>query len=143
MTEIGPTKTQWYFDWHHDFSVDAPSGSRAADAQGRCPLIWLRCDRRAASHTPGQWVFEESQDRVIAPGQIVKGEVAIVGVLSGHFETERRYNGALIAKAPELLEALQDMLAQHGCKCGHPYCKTCDRIKDYEKLIEEAKGKEE
>lgn len=41
---------------------------------------------------------------------------------------------------PDVIEALEDMVAQFRCGCGNPACKTCDRIKDYEKLIEEAKG---
>jgi hypothetical protein len=41
---------------------------------------------------------------------------------------------------PDVIDALKDMVAQAKCGCGSPACKTCDRIKDYEKLIEEASG---
>ena len=44
---------------------------------------------------------------------------------------------------PDVIDALKDMVAQYKCGCWAPACKTSDRIKDYEKLIEEAKGKDE
>lgn len=42
---------------------------------------------------------------------------------------------------PDVIDALQDMVDRFRCGCGAPACKTCDRIKDYDKLIEEAKGR--
>jgi hypothetical protein len=79
---------------------------------------------------------------LFAPGVIVKGEPAIVGSLSGCFEGEQSYNALLIAAAPELLEAVEDLVSRHACECGHPACEACRRTVEYRELIRKAKGKE-
>lgn len=47
----------------------------------------------------------------------------------------------LDAQVQNLKDALLDMLAQHGCTCGHPACKACERTREFGELILKEQGK--
>ena len=46
----------------------------------------------------------------------------------------------LIAAAPDLLAALEEMAAQHYCGCNHPACWGCKRDEMCKQAIAKAKG---
>lgn len=80
--------------------------------------------------TPGGWVVDEDYDVTTSDGRVVA--FTAVGVFE---EEEILKNAQLIAAAPDLLEALQDVMAeQSGTEkiCGHNgFTCTCpyDRAK--------------
>lgn len=57
------------------------------------------------------------------------------GFEQAHAEIER-----LKAQNAELLNALEDMAAQHFCGCNHPACKNCERDVMCRSVIAKAKG---
>ena len=49
-------------------------------------------------------------------------------------------DGRLMAAAPDLLEALELMLNQYGCLCGHPHCNMCADSGIARAAIQKARG---
>lgn len=68
--------------------------------------------------TPGPWVVDNYGD-VQANGE----DVARIASDFDHAAAD----AALIAAAPDLLDALQEFAVQHQCGCGHPHCNDCAR----------------
>jgi hypothetical protein len=65
-----------------------------------------------SKHTPGRW--EAKPNSVVAPCD-VRGFTSICLLIGGHKTGEEvRANARLIAAAPELLEALRDMVSDHA-----------------------------
>lgn len=69
-----------------------------------------------AKHTPGPWRVENRLVRATKHKQIC--EVPAYGVVHGKVDEA---NARLIAAAPELLEALVNLLAVHECEGGTKY----------------------
>ncbi len=61
----------------------------------------------SSTHTPGPWTHDPETERIYAEGG---GRwIASVGEVGTDTDGESAANGALIAAAPDLLEALRDM----------------------------------
>jgi hypothetical protein len=83
------------------------------------------------AHTPGPWTAE-GENNCWVDGCNAEGQTALVAKVSfGSPATqEQRANARLIAAAPELLEALKEMLLQHGVRGGNgPSAKARAAIK--------------
>ena len=68
---------------------------------------------KIAQHTPGPWKATYGNDMsisIVAPGNAVYDELSICRVSAKDNSKEREQNARLIASAPELLEALEDIL---------------------------------
>lgn len=87
--------------------ADRITASAPAPAQ-----IQSRSYTMSAKHTPGPWVFDTSND-----GESVKasnGNYIIEDVYHADYVSGSTADRRLIAAAPELLEALQDMVDYYG-----------------------------
>lgn len=64
-------------------------------------------------HTPGPWKMHSNIGRKSEPGVIADAAPCIIAIMGNHKEwpVEAEANARLIAAAPELLEALEDMLS--------------------------------
>jgi len=91
------------------------------------------------AHTPGPWfcgrALRGGQECIVGDGDSVVCFMPdrTIGC------TFIPANARLIAAAPELLEALQDIAADK-CGCGHPHCNRCARDRDLAALIAKATG---
>ena len=90
-------------------------------------------------HTPGPWK--------LSGANTVHGADCIVAFVGTADEEVRRLSGErqsadahLIAAAPDLLEMLEEMAAQHYCGCRHPACKRCKDDDACAAVIAKAKG---
>ncbi len=90
-----------------------------------------------SQHTPGPWNEGTCWWDILGPQDEY---VAQVRVESSDRIAEAEANAVLIAAAPELLAALEEMAAQHECGCGRPGCKACKRERMCADIIAKAKG---
>lgn len=83
-----------------------------------------------SKHTPGPWRVIETDDAVmIGPDQFMTATYIIKA--SGFESSERRANAHLIAAAPEMLEALEDL---------RRFVWSNSHLKALDELIAKAKG---
>jgi hypothetical protein len=66
-----------------------------------------------ANRTPGPWVVDENSAEIFGPPRRGSQHARVLVQFSEKFTAEERANAYLIAAAPELLEALREMLATH------------------------------
>lgn len=92
-----------------------------------------------AKHTSGQWLISSDFSFVYAFDPSGQNDI-VARVDFAPNAYARRANARLIAYAPELLEMLQALAAQHKCGCGHPACTSCERGREAFDLIERATG---
>lgn len=104
-----------------------------------------------SQHTPGPWVVcsggsnlrtgkYEIDEYFVCRGDYDSAIAAdIIDPMTGKPSAA---NARLIAAAPELLDALEDMAAQHLCGCNHPACKNCERDAVCRSVIAKAKGEQ-
>lgn len=101
------------------------------------------------SHTPGPW-------KVTSGGQVTariyNRHFGDVSPLSLYRSIQvRRANARLIAAAPDMLEALEDILPDIECRCGEAYTgrglhesnSLCHQAETVKAAIAKATGKEE
>jgi hypothetical protein len=93
-------------------------------------------------HTPGPWRLEthsrsaNGSDLIVTDGA---GAYTVAGCC--YLDTgvksaeEAAANARLIAAAPDLLDQLKGMAAQHRCGCGHPACKRCADDRENDRVI--------
>jgi len=101
-------------------------------------------------HTPGKmWQVYERYPNSYAIANCdedgVRTDIAWLGKSASRINEVNLANARLIAYAPELLEALEEMLEHYCPKCyvsnGLPqYCKVCDVLPKYKQLIARGKG---
>lgn len=95
-------------------------------------------------HTPGPWAVDpDDSDYVIdATGNHVCAMHACfsASTVDCGSRQDREANAHLIAAAPDLLEMLELMAAQHRCGCRHPACKRCADDDECTAAIAKAKG---
>ena len=73
-----------------------------------------------SKHTPGPWDMDEGDYGIYQ----IETSDQIAEVFSHHPDEELKANARLIAAAPELLEALRELLEYDGgafCVCDDPY----------------------
>ena len=83
-------------------------------------------------HTPGPWTYRKDDDSIIAPHEGLQ-----VCQLNDGTNSQCEANAALIAAAPELLEALKG-LADHAHQCAH--FGAMDLLERADSAIEKAEG---
>ena len=89
-------------------------------------------------HSEGPWTIANDADGwdniVDADGR----RIAEVDSCSGGKDPDAR----LMAAAPELLEALELMLSQYGCRCGTSGCSKCTDSEIAREAIRKARGEQ-
>lgn len=97
------------------------------------------------THTPAPWMYDDKNTRITAEdGQLIVAEIRGWGRLQYRENGAQTQdaNGLLIAAAPDLLAALEEMAAQHYCGCNHPACWGCKRDEMCKQAIAKAKGEQ-
>lgn len=74
-------------------------------------------------YTEGPWKVEVDPDPSTAT--IFAGAMPVC--TTSYASSEDKANAQLIAAAPDLVMALNEMATQHYCGCGHPACNECKR----------------
>lgn len=102
----------------HNYTGDCPDTVEGPDSRDpHCPVCdaidALKEGEMSEKHTPKPWTRGEGawSSHVIAPS---KFETHPLAVFSGRGRDEDDANAQLTAAAPDLLEALEDLLAQVG-----------------------------
>ena len=85
-------------------------------------------------HSPGPWMFDEL-DYAIYGGD---DWPCVASFSDAYLPTPA--DGRLMAAAPELLEALELMLRDYGCRCGEPGCDMCRDSEIAREAIRKGKG---
>lgn len=85
-----------------------------------------------SKHTPGPWV-SANDDSAIQPAEGDRFDIARIYWPEATRETEWRANARLIAAAPELLEALADLVSRvdmvlHAGYVGHERIARCRAV---------------
>ena len=90
-------------------------------------------------HTPGPWTYEQ-----ISNNAYVIDENGSAVMLYRNPDDEMKANARLIAAAPELLEALEGMLAidQENHQRGHDDDDVCKEVQTARAAIAKAKGEQ-
>lgn len=84
-----------------------------------------------AKHTPGPWEMS---------GPTLKGNGYNIGSVNSHRTTEGEANAALIAAAPEMLEALEAIATHFDTPASGRLCNISDLLNDARAAIAKAKG---
>lgn len=85
-------------------------------------------------HSPGPWRFD---DRCYA---IYRGDDWSVVASFSDADLPSPADAHLMAAAPELLEALELMLREYGCRCGESGCDMCQDSEIAREAIRKGKG---
>jgi hypothetical protein len=96
------------------------------------------------THTPGPWTVGQrhgANTHVTGPRSDPTGRPyrTIPGIVVAFVQSPE--DAALIAAAPDLLDQLKEMAAQHRCGCGHPSCRRCADDRENDRVIAMAKGR--
>lgn len=109
-------------------------------------------DEAMTKHTQGPWQAERDECHFGTLSTVTAGtyetrmgisQQMIVQVGGWAGTEEQEANTRLIEAAPDLLEELQDWVAQYGCSCGHPACNDCERTRSAKSVIANATGVEQ
>lgn len=100
-----------------------------------------------SKHTPGPWHITRDD---LDSGEIAWHVFAEKGNVCRMYRRDAddiragagsaKADALLIAAAPDLLEMLELMAAQHFCGCRHPACKRCAEDDECAVVIAKAKG---
>lgn len=93
----------------------------------------------AAKHTPGPWTVAAPSIHRVYPHVVAQNGVIVCNVKSSSNRPQARHDARLIAAAPELLEALQNLVDRSGSAgliCGPAL------IKDARDAIAKATGEQ-
>ena len=104
---------------------------------------------RTAKHTPGPWAVEQCSAPVYGSDGSIIAEGIGIGAQSTHIGTvygkNSSHNAHLIAAAPALYEAVQNLLefikGNRGAREGNPYCKA--EVRQALKVLAAIQGKKD
>ena len=94
-----------------------------------------------SGHTPGPWKKEQTRSSVRVLPVCSWGAISVYGRVSAR----KQYlsgDACLIAAAPDLLEALRDLRAEHHCSaCDSPHAPECPSVTWADRAIAKAEGR--
>lgn len=106
-------------------------------------------EKQSGEHTPGPWYVGVHGERgkYADGGQVwvPHGAISHCVVASANFHLPNKdANARLIAAAPDLLKALEDLVVcLNDCRCGDPSnCKRCQALRARRAAIERATGRD-